>query len=483
MAEQLRAPIVTILGHVDHGKTSLLDFIRKSAVAAKEHGGITQAIGAYQVTSNDKLITFIDTPGHAAFEKMRSRGAQVADIAVLVVAVDDGIMPQTVEAIKHIQAAKVPMVVALNKVDLPGINLTAQTEKIKRQLSDHGVLIEEYGGDVPIVPISAKTGDGVDKLLEIILLVAEMNEFKGDPSLPPTGVVIEAKIDKHKGPIATLIIRNGTLKVGEVVVVGDAKGKIRGLNDFSGKPVKQALPSEPIEILGLETVPSVGSILGEEKAKVDTAKVVQSLIEKLKADQSTILKVVIKADNQGSLEAIIDALSSLNQEEEHLKVVLSGTGDIMDSDISLASSVSGIVIGFNIKVVSSAQRIAETDHVLVRTYNVIYELIDEVKEVVDSLLEKGALEEVLGTAQILAEFPYGKNDRIAGSKVLDGTISKGPKARIVRDGATVAEVKIKSIKKVRDEVNRVEKGDECGMMFDTPADFRVGDLIESYRTL
>src|SRR3990167_8740380 len=264
MAEQTRPPIVTILGHVDHGKTTLLDYIRKSAVAAKEHGGITQHIGAYQVEHDGKLITFIDTPGHAAFEKMRSRGAKVADMAVLVVAIDDGIMPQTVEAIKHIQEAKVPMIVAVNKIDLPGIEKSVQLQKIKKQLSDHKVLVEEYGGDVPINEVSAKSGDGVKELLETILLVAEIHELKGDPNASPTGVVIEANLDKFKGPIATLLVRNGTLKKGDAVLLNGVKGKIRGMFDWAGKGVDEAGPSTPVEILGLEDVPEVGAVLGNE---------------------------------------------------------------------------------------------------------------------------------------------------------------------------------------------------------------------------
>ena len=276
-----RPPIVTILGHVDHGKTTLLDFIRKSTVAAREHGGITQHIGAYQVEFNGKLVTFIDTPGHAAFEKMRSRGAKIADIAVLVVAVDDGIMPQTVEAIKHIKEAKVPMIVAVNKIDLPGIDIKVQMEKIKKQLSDREILVEEYGGDTPIVQISAKSGEGVDKLLEVILLVAEIHELKGDPSLPAAGVVIEANLDKFKGSIATLLIRNGTLKKGDEVLLGGVKGKIRGMFDFAGEPLDSAGPSTPVEVLGLEGVPMVGAVLGQDASEVTSNKAqVTSLIEK-----------------------------------------------------------------------------------------------------------------------------------------------------------------------------------------------------------
>lgn len=514
-----RPPIVTILGHVDHGKTTLLDFIRKSSVAAREHGGITQHIGAYQVrveqgggsveTKNSEpqapgnnLITFIDTPGHAAFEKMRSRGAKVADIAVLVVAVDDGIMPQTVEAIKHIKEAKVPMIVAVNKVDLFGSTLPSPNgerkidfsnkelkialDKIKKQLSDNQILVEEYGGDTPIVQLSAKSGEGVDKLLEIILLVAEIHELKGDSSIPAVGVVIEANLDKFKGPIATLLVRNGSLKKGDEVLLSGVKGKIRGMFDFAGKPVDTAGPSTPVEILGLEAVPAVGATLGEEAGFVEQ-KQVQSLIEKLRQQDTTVLGVIIKADKQGSLEAIEGALEQFNKDGEHVKVISAGTGDIGEADIKLASATRSIVIGFNTKMVNTASKIAETEHVLVRTYNIIYELIDELNDVVEGMLKVGALEEIFGQAQILAEFPYGKDVRIAGCKVVEGHISKGPKVRVVRavgdEQEVVGEAKIKSIKHNKDEVSKVEQGQECGIMLDPQLDFQIGDIIQSYRTI
>src|SRR3989344_2501436 len=364
---QPRPSIVTILGHVDHGKTTLLDFIRKASVAAKEHGGITQHIGAYQAMHDGKLITFIDTPGHAAFEKMRSRGAQVADIAVLVVAADDGVMPQTVEAIKHIQAAKVALIVAVNKIDIPGLNLQVQLEKIKRQLSDNKVLVEEYGGDVPIIPLSAKSGLGVDKLLEMIILVAEMSELQADPDVKPTGVVVEANLDKFKGPVATILVRSGTLRKGMQIVLGGSTGKIRGLIDYSGQNIDQAGPSTPVEVLGLEQVPAVGALLGEQATPI-ASKEVQSLIEKLKSQDTKTLGVVVKADKQGSLEAIEDALSGLNAEVEHVKVIAASTGDVSEADVKLAAATRAIVIGFNVKVAPIASKQAETEHVLIRTY-------------------------------------------------------------------------------------------------------------------
>ena len=483
MMLEIRPPVVTILGHVDHGKTSLLDFIRKAHVADREHGGITQAIGAYQATHQGKLITFIDTPGHAAFEKMRSRGANVADIAVLVVAVDDGIMPQTVEAIKHILNAKVPMIVAVNKIDLPGVNLTAQMERIKKQLSDNGVLVEEYGGDVPIIQISAKSGVGVDSLLEMILLVAEVNEFKGDPSLPAAGVVIEARLDKSKGSIASVIVKNGTLKKGHSVLFNGVASKVRGLIDYNGKNLDSVGPSTPVELSGLEVVPAVGAILGDETLVGVKPKEIRSLIDRLKDDQSTILNVIVKADTQGSIEAIEGALEKFNTEAEHVKIVHSGTGDISENDIATAAATRAIVIGFNVKVTNNAARVAETELVLVRTYNIIYELIEELEDVVEGMLKVGALEETLGVAQIIAEFPYGKSDRIAGVRVLDGQITKGPRVKILRGEEIIGEGKIKSIKHLREEVNRLEAGDEGGFMFDSDISFEIGDTVQSFRTL
>jgi translation initiation factor IF-2 len=478
---ETRPPIVTILGHVDHGKTTLLDFIRKASVAAKEHGGITQHIGAYQVEHEGKLITFIDTPGHAAFEKMRSRGAKVADIAILVVALDDGLMPQTIEAIKHIQGAKVPMIVAINKIDLPGIDKTVQLQKIKKQLSDNGVNIEEYGGDVPLVEVSAKSGEGVDKLLEIITLVAEISELKGDAAAPTTGVVIESNLDKFKGPIATILIRNGTLKKGDQVLLNGVKGKIRGMFDWNGKALDSASPSTPVEILGLEAVPSVGATLGEE-AGVKKAEEVRSLIDRLKSTDKKTLKVVVKADKQGSLEAIEDGLNKFNIEETKIEIVGSGTGDIGEGDIKLADSTKGIVLGFNVKVAPVATKIAETEKVLVRTYTIIYELLEEMEEVVEGLLAPGEVEENLGKAEVLAVFPHG-TDKIAGSRVLEGYFSRGLKVRVFRGEDIIGESKVKTIRKVKDEVDRVDKGTECGMLFDPPIDISVGDTVESYRVI
>lgn len=480
---QSRPPVVTILGHVDHGKTSLLDFIRKSSVAIREHGGITQAIGAYQVLHDTGTVTFIDTPGHAAFEKMRSRGAKVADIAILVVSIDDGIMPQTIEAIKHIQAAKVAMVVAVNKIDLPGINVQVQLERIKKQLADNDVSVEGYGGDVPVVSLSAKTGEGVKDLLETILLVAEMLELKADVDHPTSGVVIESHLDKYKGPIATILVRDGLLEKGDTISVAGIKCKVRGMFDYKGGPVEGAGPSTPVEVLGWESVPPVGAGLGQEAEAQSAELKVKSLIDKLKSQDQNILNVVVKADKQGSLEAIEEALGKFNEDKEHLKIISSGTGEVVDSDVELAESTGAIIISFNVNIRRSAQKIAETQHVLIRSYGIIYELLDEIKDVVEGMLKPGSLEEVFGVAQIIAEFPFGQDARIAGCKVLDGVFSKGPKVRLVRGEEVIAEGKITSLKMGREEVTKVEKGQECGMMFDANLDFQIGDVIESFRTI
>ncbi len=535
--EQLRPPIVTILGHVDHGKTTLLDFIRKSSVAAKEHGGITQHIGAYQISlqafgsedfgraspkampaargelsrtaqarrgtgdsgqqnkksselkpETSNLITFIDTPGHAAFEKMRSRGANVADIAVLVVAADDGVMTQTVEAIKHILKAKVPMIVAVNKIDVPGIDLKVQLERIKKQLSDNGVLIEEYGGDVPIIQLSAKTGEGVDKLLEMINLVAEMQELKADPDREPAGVVIEANLDKFKGPIATILIRDGSLKKGDQIMLGGVKSKIRGMFDFNAKPLDVATPSTPVEILGLESVPAVGTVLGQEAAAVAAQKV-SSLVDRLRAGESKSLKVVIKADKQGSLEAIQDGLEKMNPapagagQARVVEIVGSGTGDIGEADIKLASGTKAIVIGFNVKTAPVAGKLAETEKVLIRTYNIIYELLDEMEEVMEGMIRPGEVEENLGKANIIAEFPLSSGGRIAGCRLTEGYITKGIKVKILRDGEVIGEAKVANLRKVKEEVQRVDKGSDCGIVFDPQVDFVIGDSVESFRII
>lgn len=481
--EQTRPAVVTILGHVDHGKTTLLDFIRKSNVVSKEHGGITQHIGAYQVESNGKKITFIDTPGHTAFEKMRSRGAEVADIAVLVVAVNDGVMAQTVEAINHIKKSGSVMVVAVTKIDLPGVDVKVQLEKIKKQLSDREVLIEEYGGEVPLIPLSAKTGEGVDKLLEVILLVAEINELKGDPEKIAEGVVIESSLDKSKGPVATILVREGSLKKGQSVVVGGIAGKVRGMFDPSGKAVDEAGPSMPVEVLGLEGIPAVGSLIGQQTTKEEIKAQAATLAERLKQGQNKSLKLVLKADKQGSLEAVSDLLEKLNKEEKLVEILAAGIGDINESDLSLASASKAIVVGFNVKANAQIEKLAQREKVLVRTYNIIYELVEELEEVVESMVKPGKVEEVLGRAEILASFPHSKTENIAGCRVLEGGFSKNSKVRVIRDDQVVGEGKVSSLRKAKEEVTRVEKGADCGMLFEPIIDFAVGDFVEAFRVI
>lgn len=484
MAEATRPPVITILGHVDHGKTTLLSYIRKTDMVVKEHGGITQAIGAYQVEVGGKLITFIDTPGHAAFEKMRSRGVQVADIAVLVVAVDDGVMPQTVEAIEHIQQVKLPMIVAINKVDLPGVDIKVQLEKIKKQLSDRQVLVEEYGGDVPVVAVSAKTGQGVNELLEAINLVAEIHEFKGDLAKEALGVVIESHLDKHKGAMATILVRDGTLKKGDSLIVNGVKGRVRGMFDFSGKAVDEAYPSMPVEVLGWEAVPPVGATSGKEVATIKPQPIkTKSFLEKLKDQQRNVLSIVLKADTQGSLETVESSLEKFNRDECHIKIISTGSGEIVDSDVGLASATGAIVLGFNVAARPTAAKLAETEHVLIKTYNIIYELLEEIEDVVEGMIKPGMVEEMVGRAQIVAEFPFGRGDRIAGCKVVEGQVVKGSKIRILRGEEVVSETKIKSMKKLKDEVSKVEAGQDCGILFDPQVDFTIGDVVESYKTL
>ncbi|MFH1536081.1 MAG: GTP-binding protein, partial [Patescibacteria group bacterium] len=385
--------------------------------------------------------------------------------------------------IKHIQKAKVSMIVVVNKIDLPGIDMKVQLAKIKKQLSDQKINLEEYGGDVPILPLSAKTGKGVDKLLEMILLVSEMHEIKGDSALAPAGVVIESSLDKFKGPIATILIRNGTLKKGDQILVGGVKGKVRGMFDWSGKSVDSAGPSVPVEVLGLESVSAVGAKLGKEAEVTDEAVQVMSLIEKLKEGETKTLKVVIKADKQGSLEAIQASLDKFNEEQKAIDFIYTGTGDIGEENIKLAATVGAIVVGFNVKVATNAAKLAENEHVLIRTYNIIYELLDDIEEVVNTLLEVGQLEEVLGKANIIAEFPFGKNERVAGCRLTEGAIAKGQKIRVIREGQVIGEGKLKSLRKVKEEVNKVEKGNDCGMLFDPPIDFAIGDIVESFRVI
>lgn len=442
-----RPPIVVVLGHVDHGKTTLLDAIRQTDVASREYGGITQRIGAYQIqllTPNSELrtITFIDTPGHEAFSQMRSRGAKVADIAILVVAADDSVMPQTAESIKIIQAADIPYIVAINKVDL----LDANVDKVIQDLLRHEVLLENYGGQVPFLKISAKKKEGIKELLDLIGLVADLADIKGDPQAPPELVVIESRLDKNRGPVATIIVRNGTIRVGDQI----EWGKIRALIDYQGKNISSAGPGTPVEVLGLKGVLTVGT------AKTEATEAKEG-----------ILNLILKADTAGSLEAIMAKVPA------NVNILRSNTGDISEADILLAKSTKAIVLGFNVK--NAAQKLAETEKVLVRTYKIIYELLDELKDAAAGMLEPQTNEEILGTGEIIAEFPYEKL-RVAGVRVVDGRMARGDLVKINNQQA-----RIKSLRVGKEEVNKVEKGKECGVLLDPQVDFQPGDAIISYR--
>ncbi len=458
---QSRPPIVVVLGHVDHGKTTLLDAIRSADVAGKEYGGITQGIGAYQIkTPDSKKLTFIDTPGHEAFSQMRSRGAKVADIAILVVAANDSVMPQTAESIKIIQAANIPYIVAINKIDLPEANV----DKVIQDLLRHNVLLETYGGSIPFIKISAKKREGIKELLDLIGLVADLTDIKGEPNATLEFAVIESRLDKNRGAVATLIIRNGSLKVSQEIVIDNVTSKIRALIDYQGKNIPEAGPGTPVEVLGLNKVPPVGAAK-EFKAQVTA--------------ENGALNLILKADTLGSLEAITVTIPP------NVNLLQSSTGEITEADIMLAKSTKAIVLGFNTKVSPAALRLTQTEKVLARTYKVIYELLDELKDAAAGMLTPEASQEILGEGEIIAEFPYEKL-RIAGTKVTDGRIARGDLVRITRkvsreETSTIGEGKIKSVRVGREETNKVEKGKECGILLEPQVDFRPGDDIMCYR--
>src|SRR5881409_2315895 len=479
-----RPPVVTVLGHVDHGKTSLLDAIRATNVTAREAGGITQHIGAYQIEHNGRKVTFLDTPGHEAFTAMRARGAQVTDVAVLVVAADDGVQPQTIEAISHIKAAQVPIVVALNKIDRPDAN----TDQVKAQLAEHGVTIEEYGGDTPLVPVSAKTKVGIDDLAEL----------KADPDRPAIGSVIEAHLDKGRGPVATVLVLNGTLERGDLVVAGTTFGKVRAMVDDKGKNVGRAEPSRPVEILGLPEVPEAGDVMrvvpDEKAAKALVAHnareraagiaaerpaTLDEMFAQVKEGKAKELKLVLKADVQGSLEAIKTALAKVPQDEVTLTVIHDAVGDITESDLTLAAASGAVVIGFNTKMEAPARRVADSTNVDVRQYKVIYELLDDVQKALTGMLEPEMVESILGHAEVRQLFTSGKTT-IAGSRVVDGVIRRSVKARLIRATAPVWEGSIGSLRRVKDDVREVNAGLECGIVLDGTNDVQVGDVIEAF---
>jgi translation initiation factor IF-2 len=488
-----RPPVVTILGHVDHGKTSLLDAIRQTNVTASEHGGITQHIGAYQVESNGRKITFLDTPGHAAFTAMRARGASVTDIAVLVVAADDGVQPQTIEAISHARAADVPLVVAINKID----KADANPDRVKQQLAESGVVVNDWGGDVEAVAVSARRKTGVQDLLETILLVADIQNLRANPNRPATGAVIEARLDKATGPLATVLIENGSLNVGDFVAVGSVYGKVRAMLNDRGKRVKRAEPATPVEILGLNGVPEAGDRLHaaptEQAArqfaqqfaqqKVDLTQVAArptSLEEMFKQGTGRKnLNIVLKADVQGSIEPIQISLERLGNEEVRVKVIHQGTGNVTESDVLLAQASSGVIIGFNVRVEPGAKRAAEAANVDVRLYNIIYDVVEDVRKALTGMLEPKFIEVAEGRAEVRQIF--GKTSQVAGSIVLDGKIARGAVARVVRDGKVLGEGRIESLRRFKDDVREVLAGFECGIVLTGINEVQVGDLINTFR--
>jgi len=491
-----RPAIVTIMGHVDHGKTTLLDTIRSSHVVSGEAGGITQHIGAYQVEKNNKLITFIDTPGHAAFTEMRARGAQITDIVVLVVAADDGVMPQTKEAIEHAQAANVPIIVAINKMDKPGVN----PDRIKQELTEYGLLAEEWGGDTIFVPISALTGKGVDELLEMIILVSDMKEYKANPNRLGIGTVIEAKLDKGRGPVATLLVQNGTIKIGDIVVVGNTYGKIRAMQNELGQPIKSAGPSKPVEITGIMEVPFAGEkfmvINDEKKAKAiaearafnkfslekGTMKAA-SLTDIFKGDDDAAVKVlnlIIKCDVQGSIEAIKGLLEKINIEGTKINIVGARVGGITDNDISLAIASNAIIVGFNIRPLAQITDLAKEKGVEIRLYNIIYKLQEDIEKAVKGMLDPVYEEKESGQAEVRETFKVSKVGTIAGCYVLSGSFVRNGGIRVVRDSIVVYTGKIASLKRFKDDAKEVKAGYECGVTIENFNDIKVGDILECF---
>ena len=488
-------PVVTIMGHVDHGKTSLLDTIRKTKVAAGEAGGITQHIGAYQVEVNGKKITFLDTPGHEAFTAMRARGAHVTHIAVIVVAADDGVMPQTREAIDHAQAAKVPIIIALNKID----KANANPDHVKQQLAEIGVVIEEYGGDVVCVPVSARRGTGIDELLEMILLVAEVQDIKANPNRPATGAIIEAKLEKNTGPVATVLIQQGTLKMGDNIVVGSLAGKVRAMFNDRGKRIQKAPPSTPVSILGLPEVPNAGDHLQVVQDERTAKQMAQKIAEERRSEnvplgqvsldtlymqmqEGTVkeLNVVLKCDVQGSAEAIKNALSKVGEENIKVRLIHEGIGNISETDVHLAAASGAIVIGFNVKADGAAQRQAQKEGVDIRYYNVIYKLIDDIQAALTGMLEPTFREVIEGHAEVIQIFKAGKNTVIAGCRITDGKVVRSAQARILRKNAKIYDGKIASLRRGKDDVREVATGYECGIVLDDFSEYEIGDIIEAY---
>ncbi len=491
-----RDPVVVVMGHVDHGKTSLLDAIRHTAVTETEAGGITQHIGAYRVDVDGQKITFLDTPGHAAFTAMRARGAQATDIAVLVVAADDGIMPQTIEAINHAKAANVSIIVAINKMDKPG----ASTEKIMQQLTEYELIPEEWGGDTICVPVSAKTHQNIDKLLEAILLVAEIKELKANPNRPGKGVVIEARLDKGRGPVATLLVQNGTLKTGDTIVAGMSVGRVRVMTNDRGQRVQEAGPSVPVEITGLVDVPQAGDTFDavsdeklarelveqrkreakEEEFKQFHKVTLDNLFASINEGEIKELDIIVKADVQGSVEAVRQSLEKLSNDEVHVKVIHGGVGAISESDVMLANASNAIIVGFNVRPDPVAQQLAERDGIDMRMYRVIYDCIEEIEAAIKGMLAPKYREVQLGRAEVRNVFKLSSAGMIAGSYVLEGKVTRNAQIRVVRDGVVIAEDAIASLKRFKDDVKEVAQGYECGIGLEKFNDIKEGDVLEAF---
>lgn len=491
-----RPPIVTVMGHVDHGKTSLLDAIRKAKVTETEAGGITQHIGAYTVTLNGEKITFLDTPGHEAFTAMRARGAQVTDIVILVVAADDGVMPQTREAINHCKAANVPMIVAINKIDRAGANI----DRVKQELTEFGLISEDWGGDTICVPVSAHTKEGIENLLEMIILTAEMQELKGNPNRNAKGTVVEAKLDKGRGPVATLLVQNGTLHVGDSILVGTTYGRIRAMFDDKGKKIKSAGPSIPVEVLGLSEVPAGGdrfNVTKDEKTARDMAdkrkeknrsehlhstnKVsLEDLYSQIQEGKVKELGVIVKADVQGSVEAVNQSLEKLSTDNVKVRVIHGAVGAITETDVILATASNAIIIGFNVRPDVNASSIAEKEKVDIKTYRIIYDAIDDIKAAMLGLLDPEYKEVVLGKAEIRATYKISNVGTIAGCYVLDGKLTRNSSVRVIRNGIVVFESTFASLKRFKDDAKEVAAGYECGLSIEKFNDLKEGDILEAY---
>jgi translation initiation factor IF-2 len=491
-----RPSVVTIMGHVDHGKTTLLDSIRNTKVTAGEAGGITQHIGAYQVVSNDKKITFLDTPGHAAFTTMRARGAKVTDITILVVAADDGVMPQTIEAINHSKAAEVPIIVAVNKIDKPAAN----PERVMQELTEQGLVPEAWGGETIFVPLSAKTGEGIDSLLEMILLVSEVEEYKANPNRKAVGSVIEARLDKGRGSVASLLVQNGTLKIGDPIVVGNTFGRVRAMVNDLGRRVKEAGPSTPVEITGLNEVPQAGDRfvvfddektarhVGEARAtsalqaqrSVNTRVSLDNLFEHMKQGEMKDLNIIIKADVQGSAEALAASLQKIDVEGVNIKIIHSAAGAINESDITLAAASNAIVVGFNVRPDNNAKRAADAEDVDIRLHRIIYKVIDEIEAAMKGMLDPEFEEKIIGQAEVRQTFKVSKVGTIAGSYVTDGKITRDSGIRLIRDGVVIFEGEIDDLKRFKDDVKEVNQGYECGITIRNFNDVKENDVIEAY---